>query len=111
MRSVVSFNNSLIARTHIVDFFITGRSTPMRQKIAELGMAANQEPGAIDWEIIPDAAIHDDPMDVDPCLDEWEDIFDEKMGPEGKAITKLQTIISCAFPPSFPLCHISLITL
>ena len=36
----------------------------MRQKIAELGMAANREPGAIDWEIIPDAAIHNNPMDV-----------------------------------------------
>jgi hypothetical protein len=45
--------------TLIIDFFITGRSTLMHQKVAELGMAANQEPGAIDWEIIPNTSIYD----------------------------------------------------
>ena len=57
-------------------------------------MAANQVPGAIDWEIIPDVSIHHDPMDTDPHSDEWEDIFEENMGPEGKAVARLQTIIS-----------------
>jgi len=101
MRSIVSFNNSIGTTTHIVDFFTTGWSTLMHQKITELGMAANQEPGAIDWEIIPNTSIYDDSMNVDPHLDEWEDIFEENMGPEGKAITRLQTIILCASPPPF----------
>jgi len=52
-RNVVSFNNSLVTRTHIVDYFTTGLSAFMRQKITELGMTANWEPGAIDWEIVP----------------------------------------------------------
>ena len=50
-RSVVSFDNSLVSRTHIVDLFTTG----LRQNIAESGMAANRKPGAIDREIISDA--------------------------------------------------------
>ena len=64
-------------------------------------MTANWELGAIDWEIIPDTSIHNDSMDVDPPLDEWEDIFEENMGPEGKSVARLQTIILCAspFPP------------
>ena len=72
----------------------------MRQKIVESGMAANQVPGAIDWEIIPDVSIHHDSMDIDPHLDEWEDIFEENMGPEGNAVARLQTIILCI--PSSP---------
>src|SRR6266705_2844107 len=100
-RSVVSFNNSIVTTTHIVDFFSTGRSTLMHQNIAELGMAANQEPGAIDWEVIPNTSTYDDSMDVDPHSDEWEDIFEENMGPEGKVITRLQTLISCAPPSPF----------
>jgi len=67
-------------------------------------MAANREPGAIDWEIIPDASIHNGSMDIDTPLDEWEDIFEENMGPEGKVVARLQTIISCAFSPSLPSC-------
>jgi hypothetical protein len=74
----------------------------MREKIAESSMAANREPGAINWKIIPEAPIYDDSMDVDSRLDEWEDIFEENMDPEGKAVTRLQTVISCAFPPSLP---------
>ena len=101
-RSVVSFNHSIVTTTHIVDFFTTGRSTLMHQKIAELGMAANQEPGAIDWEIIPNTSIYDDSMNVDPHVDEWGDIFEEDMSPERKAVTRLQTIISCASLPPFP---------
>ena len=90
-----------VTTTHIVDLFTTGLSALMHQKIAELGMTANRELGAIDWEIIPDTSIHNDSMDVDPPLDEWEDIFEENMGPEGKSVARLQTIISCAspFPP------------
>ena len=102
MRSVVSFNNSLVTRTHIIDSFTTGLSALMRQKIAESGMAANREPGTIDWEIIPKASTHDNSMDIGPLLDEWEDIFEEIMGPEGKAVAGLQTVISCAFfSPTF----------
>ena len=74
----------------------------MHQKITESGMTANREPGAIDWEIVPDTSIHDDLMDIDPQLDEWEDIFEEKLGPEGNAVARLQTVISCAFFPSLP---------
>ena len=108
-RNVVSFNNTLVTKMHIVNFFTTGRSKLMCQKIAELGMASNQEPGAIDWEVIPDAPIHDDPMDVDSNLNEWKDIFEENTGPKGMAVTRLQTIISCALFSS--LRHISVIAL
>jgi hypothetical protein len=74
----------------------------MHQKIAELGMAANLELGPIDWEIIPDTSIHNNSMDVDPHFDEWEDISEENMGPDGKAVARLQTIISCVSPPLPP---------
>ena len=77
----------------------------MRQKIVESGMAANRELGAIDWEIIPDVSTNDDPMDVDPHLDEWEDIFEEDMGPEGKAVARLQMIISFALSSPHLLFH------
>ncbi len=96
--------------THIIDSFTTGLSVLMCQKIAESGMAANWELGAIDWEIIPNASIHDDSMDIDPHSDEWEDIFEENMGPEGKGIARLQTVISCAFFP-LPSPHLSVIAL
>jgi len=59
-------------------------------------MTANREPGAIDWAVIPDTSIHNNSMDVDPHSGEWEDMFEEDMGPEGKAVARLQTIISCA---------------
>ena len=77
----------------------------MREKIAESSMVANREPGAIDWEIIPEAPVYNDSMDIDSNLDEWEDIFEENMDPKGNAATRLQTVISCAFPPSL-LSHI-----
>ena len=70
----------------------------MRQKIAESGMAANREPGAIDWDIVPDTSNHNGSMDVDTHVDEWEDIEDNT-SPEGKVVARLQTIISCAFFP------------
>ena len=99
-RSIVSLNNSLVTSLNIIDSFTTGLSALMRQKVAESGMIANREPGAIDWEIIPNASIHDDTMDVDPHSDEWVDILEEDMGSEGKAAGRLQTVISYAFPPS-----------
>jgi len=74
----------------------------MRQKIAELGMIANQATDAIDWEIIPDLSSHDDSMDVDPQLDEWDDICEEKIGPDRKAVARLQTIILYTSPPPPP---------
>jgi hypothetical protein len=36
-------------------------------------------------------------MGIDTHLDEWEDIFEENMGPEGKGVARLQKVISCAF--------------
>jgi len=104
-------SQQLFCRTYIVDLFTTDLSTHMCQKIAEVGMAANQEPGAIDWEIIPDAFSHEDPMDIDPQLDEWEDICEENMGPEGEAVARLQMIISCTFPPSLSVISITVIAL
>jgi len=56
------------------------------------------------WKIVPDTSIHNDLMDIDPQLDEWEDIFEEKLGPEGNVVARLQMVISCAFFPSLPLC-------
>ena len=72
----------------------------MHQKIAESGMIANQATDAIDWEIIPDLSSHDDSMDIDPQLDKWDDICEEKMGPDRKAVARLQTIILYASPLS-----------
>ena len=84
----------------------------MHQKIIESGMAANQVPGAINWKIIPDVSIHHDPMDIDPHSDEWEDIFEENMGPEGKAVARLQTIISCVPSSPSPLfCCVTVVAL
>lgn len=114
-RSIVSSNNSFVTTTHIVDLFTTGLSALMYQKVAELGMAANRELGAIDWKIIPDhdTSILNDSMDIDPHFDEWEDIFEEEnMGPDRKAVARLQTMISCAFPPPPPpFCHVTVIAL
>ena len=107
----MSFSHSLVTRTRFVDLFTTGLSMVMRQKIVESGMAANRELGAIDWEIIPNASIHDDSMDVDPHLDEWEDIFEEDMGPEGKAVARLQTVISFALSSPLLLYHVTMVVL
>ena len=98
-RNVVSFNNSLVTGTHIIDSFTTGLSALMWQKISESSMVANREPGAIDWEVVPDTSIHDNLMDVDPHLDEWENIFEENVGLKGKTVARLQTIILYVFPP------------
>lgn len=74
------------------------------QTIAELGTAANQVSGAVNWEVIPDVSIYDDPMDVDPDMGEWEDIFKEDPSVEGQVVSqglmqcaRLQTIITCVF--------------
>jgi hypothetical protein len=82
----------------------------MRQKIAEAGMTANQEPDTIDWEVVPDASHPDDPMDVDSHLDDWEDVFEEDLGAEGQTVgqgetqnARLRAIITCVlsvFPPA-----------
>ena len=107
----MSFSNSLVTRTHFVDLFTTGLSSVMRQKIVESGMAANRELGAIDWEIVPNASIHDNSMDIDPHVDEWEDIFEEDMGPEGKAVARLQTIISFVLSSPLLLHHVTMVVL
>ncbi len=65
-------------------------------------MAANWVPGELDWVVIPDVSFND-PMDVDPHLDEWEDIPEEDLGNEGQTVSErvMQTIIMCvsvAFP-------------
>jgi hypothetical protein len=85
----------------------------MRQKVAEIGIAANQVPGIIDWTLIPDTSIFEDTMDVDPCLDDWEDVFDEDLGFEGQTVgqkvmqhARLQTIITFAFPFSLLSCRL-----
>jgi hypothetical protein len=76
----------LITREHIIDLFSTGLTALMRQKIAEAGMTANQEPDTIDWEVVPDASHPDNPMDVDSHLDDWEDVFEENLGAEGQTV-------------------------
>ena len=82
--------------------FLTGLTALMRQKIAEASMIANQAPGELDWEVIPENSIYGDPMDVDPQLDEWEDVFEEDLGAEGQTVgqktmrhAELQSIITC----------------
>ena len=64
-------------------------------------MIANQTPGEIDWEVIPENSFYDNPMDVDPHLDEWEDVFEEELGAEGQTVgqnvmrhAELQSIIT-----------------
>jgi hypothetical protein len=86
----------------IIVFFSTGMAAIMRQKVAELGMAANQAPGAIDWEVVPDGSIFDDRMEVDVHLDDWEDVPEDSLDAKGQATgqkamqrARLQTIIMC----------------
>jgi hypothetical protein len=76
----------------------------LRQTIADLSTAANQVPGLVDWDVIPDVSIYDDLMDVDPLMGEWEDIFEEDPSVEGQMVgqglmqhARLQAIITCAF--------------
>jgi hypothetical protein len=76
----------------------------MHQKIAEVGMAANQAPGAIDWEIIPDGSTFDDRMEEDARLDDWADVPKDSLDSEGQTIgqkamqhARLQMIITCIF--------------
>ena len=73
----------------------------MYQKIAEFGMTANQAPGPIDWEIIPDGSIFGDWMEVDEYPGDWEDMPENFLGLEGQTISqkamqraRLQTIIA-----------------
>jgi hypothetical protein len=84
------------------DVFLAGLTALMRQKITEASMIANQVPGEIDWEVIPENSLYDDPMDVDPHLDEWEDVFEDYLGAEGQKVgqkvmrdAELQNIITC----------------
>ena len=70
----------------------------MHQKVAEVGMAANRAPGAIDWEIIPDDSIFDDRMEEDMHQDNWVDIPKDSLDSEGQKglqHERLQTIITC----------------
>ncbi len=89
--------------THI-DFSSTDMTSLLRQTIAELGTATNQVPGLVDWEVIPDVPIYDDPMDVDPLMGDWEDIFEKDPSIKGQMVgqglmqhARLQTIITCVF--------------
>jgi hypothetical protein len=89
--------------THI-DFSSTDMTSLLRQTIAELGTAANQVPGPVDWEAIPDGSIYDGHMDVDPLIGDWEDIFEEDPSIKGQVVgqglmqhARLQTIITCVF--------------
>lgn len=84
------------------DVFLTGLTALMRQKITEASMIANHAPGEIDWEVIPEISIYGDPMDVDPRLDEWEDVLEEDLSAEGRTVdqkvmrdAELQNIIMC----------------
>jgi len=72
-------------------------------------MIANQAPGEIDWEVILENPIYDDPMDIDPHLDEWEDVFEEDLAPNGQ--TELQNIIMCVISFTFTCYCASLIVL
>ena len=99
----------LITREHTIDL-LTGLTALMHQKIAEVGMTANQEPDRIDWEIVPDTSSYDDPMAVESHLDGWEDLFKDDLGAEGQTggqgITqhaRLQEIIW--YVSSFFPCH------
>jgi hypothetical protein len=109
-RSSVSFNFIIGA---FFDVFRTGLTALMRQKIAETGMIANQTPGEIDWEVIPENSIHDDPMDIDSRLDEWEDVFEEDLGADGQTVSQkvmrhagLQNIITCVLVFSPPVMYL-----
>jgi hypothetical protein len=89
-------------------------SSIMHQKIAEVGMAANQAPGAIDWDIIPDDSVFDNRMEEDPRLDDWVEVPEDYLDSEGQTTdqkamqhARLQTIIACIF---FLCFGVSLIT-
>jgi len=75
----------------------------MHQKVAELGMAANRPPGAIDWEIIPDDSIFDNRMEVDVHPDDWVDIPEDFLDVEGQTIGQ-KAIITYIF--NFFLCSL-----
>jgi len=47
-------------------------------------MIANKLPSVINWAIIPDASIHDNHMDMDPWMCQWEDVTEEDLGAEGQ---------------------------
>lgn len=100
----MSFNVISITRACNFDLLITGQTAIIRQKIAEAGMAANQVPGEIDFAIVPDVSMYDDSMNVDPHLEEWEDVVEEDLDAEGQTVgqmmmqrARLQTIITCVF--------------
>jgi hypothetical protein len=110
-----SFVRLFLLLENTIDFFLTGLTALMRQKIAEVGMIANQEPDTIDWEIVPDASSYDDPMGIESHLDGWEDLFEEDLDAEGQrgdqSVTqhaRLQGIITCV-SSFFPCHHVSLI--
>jgi hypothetical protein len=86
----------------------------MHQKIAEVGMATNQAPGAIDWEIIPDGFIFDDRMEEGMHLDNWVDIPKDSLDSEAQMIgqklmqhEQLQTVITCIFFLCYNVCLIA----
>ena len=65
-------------------------------------MIANWTLGKINWEVILESSIYDDPIDVDPQLDKWEDVFEEGLGAKGQTVgqkimqhAELQSIITC----------------
>ena len=104
----------LITREHTIDL-LTGLTALIHQKIAEVGMTANQEPDTIDWEVVPDASSYDDPMGLESHFDGREDLFEEDLGAEGQTggqrvvqHVRLQEIIMCVLS-FFPCHHVSLI--
>ncbi len=85
----------------------------MRQKIIEASIITNQTPGEIDWEVISENSIYDDLMDIDPQLDEWEDVFEEGLGAKGQTVgqkimqhAELQSIITCVLILSPPVMYL-----
>jgi hypothetical protein len=107
MRISMSFN--FIVGTFF-NIFLTGLTALMCQKITEVSMITSQAPGEIDWEVISENSIYGNPMDVDPHLDEWEDVFEEDLGAEGQTVgqkvmrlTELQSIIICVLILSSPV--------
>ena len=102
MRNSVS-PNPFVTRTHI-DFSSKDMTSILHQTITDLGAAANQVPGPVDWDVVPDISIYDDIMDVDPLMGEWEDVFEEDLSVEGQIVgqglmqhARLQAIITCVF--------------
>ena len=70
------------------DIFLIGLTALMCQKITEASMIANRTPGEIDWEVIPENSIYNNLMDVDPHLDEWEDVFEEDLAAKGQTVSQ-----------------------